>query len=51
MVINGATGRGRLHKTWNQVMQNDLQTLQLEKAIAQDRDGWSNAIKKTPSNP
>ena len=46
MVIDGATGRGRPGKTWNQVVQNDWQTLQLEKALTQDCSGWRDAIKK-----
>ena len=51
LVIDCATGRRRQHKTWNQVVQNDLQILHLEKALAQDRVGWRDAIKKTPSHP
>ena len=31
LVINSAAGRGRPRKTWNQVVKNDLETLQLEK--------------------
>ena len=50
LVTDGAAGRGRTHKTWNQAVQNDLQTLHLEKALAQDRVGWRDAIKKTPSS-
>ena len=51
LVIDCATGRRRQHKTWNKVVQNDLQILHLEKALAQDRVGWRDAIKKTPSYP
>ena len=48
LVTDGAAGRGRPCKNWNQVVQNDLQTLRLEKALAQDRDGCRDAIKKPP---
>ena len=51
LVTDGAAGRGRPHKTWNQAVQNDLQTLHLEKVLAQDRVGWRDAIKKTLSYP
>ena len=50
-MIEGATGRGRPRKTWNQVVQSDLQHLHLKKQFAQDRDGWRGAVKKTPSHP
>ena len=51
LVIDGAALRGRLRKTWNEVVQNDLQTLHLEKAPPQYRVGWGDAIKKKPSYP
>ena len=51
LVIEGTTGRGRPRKTWDQVVQSDLQRLHLKKEFAQDRDGWRDAIKKTPSHP
>ena len=51
LVIDGAAGRGRPRKTWNKVLQNDLQTLYLEKAFAQVLDGRRDIIKKTPSYP
>ena len=49
MVIEGTTGRGRPQRTWDQVVHNDLQHLHLKKEFAQERDGWRDAIKKTPS--
>ena len=50
-MIHGAAGRGRPHKTWNQVVQKYFQIPQLEKALAQDRVGWRDTITKTPSYP
>ena len=49
MVIEGTTGRGRPQRTWDQVVHNDLQHLHFKKEFAQERDGWRDAIKKTPS--
>ena len=51
LMIHGAAGRGRPHKTWNQVVQKYFQIPQLEKALAQDRVGWRDTITKTPSYP
>ena len=39
LVIEGTTGKGRARKTWDQVVQSDLQHLHLKKEFAQDRDG------------
>ena len=50
LVIEGAAGRGRPQKTWDQVVQSDLQHLHLKKEFAQDHNGWRDAIK-TPSHP
>ena len=47
LVIDQAARRERPCKAWNQVVQNNLQTLQLEKTFDQDHD--EDAIKKTPS--
>ena len=51
LVIGSAAGRGRPRTTWNQVVLNDLKTLHLKKAPAQDRVGWRDAIKKSLSYP
>ena len=51
VLIGGAAGKGRPHQTWNQVVQNDLRTLHLEKSLAQDCNGWRDAITKPPSDP
>ena len=49
--VNGARGRGRPRKTWNQVIQGDMRKLGLVKGLAQDRNAWKRAVKKPPSNP
>ena len=51
LVIEGATWRGRPRKTWDKVVQSDLQHFHLKKEFAQDCDRWRDAIKKTPSHP
>ena len=51
LMIHGAAGKGKPRKSWKQVVQNDLQSLSLCKAFAQDRDGWRDAIKKPLSYP
>ena len=47
--VDGARGRGRPCKTWTQLIRNDLRHLRLESGLAQDREAWRRAIKKTPS--
>ena len=49
--VDGARGRGRPRKTWEQVIHGNLRKLRLEKGLAQDRNAWRSAIKKPPSNP
>ena len=51
LVIKGTTGRERPQKTWDRVVQSDLQHLHLKKEFSQDCDGWRDAIKKTLSHP
>ena len=44
MVVDGSAGRGRPHKTWTQVVHDDLKQLGLDTALAQDRLEWKKAI-------
>ena len=39
LVIDHAAGRGIPCKTWTQIVQTDLQTLQLEKALPHNHNG------------
>ena len=49
-MTEGTTGKED-HKTWDQVVESDLQHLHLKKEFAQDQDGWRDDIKKTLSHP
>ena len=51
LVIEGTTGRGKPWKTWDQVVQSDLQHLHLKKEFTQGCNGWRDAIKKTLPHP
>ena len=43
-VVTGPTSRGRPRKTWTEVVEGDLRTLELEKDDALDKKKWRRLI-------
>ena len=43
--VEGAVARGRPKKTWDEVIQNDLRVMGLNRETARDRAGWRAAIR------
>jgi len=53
MNVEGARGRGRGRKTWQECVNDDMRKLRLTREGAQDRAGWRRAIvgkRLTPVN-
>ena len=44
--VAGTRTKGRPRKTWNQVIKKDLQQLNLNPCLAQDRKAWKELTKK-----
>ena len=42
--VTGKRSQGRPKKTWGQVIEADLRSLHLNRAMAQDRNGWKSKI-------
>jgi hypothetical protein len=49
--VDGARGRGRGRKTWQECVNDDMRKLGLARDGAQDRAGWRRAISGKPSDP
>ena len=49
--VDGARGRGRPKKTWQECVNSDLKMLGLDRGLAQDRTGWRDGIMGKTSNP
>ena len=45
IVVEGHIGRGRPHKTWDQVVKCDLRAKNIHADLAQDRLEWRKAIR------